>query len=487
MYGLGEYDFIRQRQQEIRREVAENRLGKMLLANREGRFRLMGDTKRELERDTRGFSSSGSASRQTKRGKELEMTTQRHEARSETRRSVLLALVLGVILAALTALAGMAQEAEATFPGANGRIAFYSERTTGTGVDNPTGDSEIFTIRPDGTGLKQLTHNTVDDSSPVFSPDGQKIAYDSMGDTASNPEGDTEIYVMNALDGSGKKNLTNNGTVVRDGTPVFSPDGKKIAYWSDGVQNSNLEGDAEVYVMNSADGSGQMNLSNNGTGVTEVYPVFSPDGQKIAYTSYGIQNSNPQGDREVYVVNALDGTGNKNLTNNGVDVADRDPAFSPGGQKIAYTSYGIQTSNLQGDDEVYVMSALDGMGKKNLTNNGVSDTDSVFSPDGKKVAYDSQGIQNSNSQGDTEIYIMSALDGTGKKNLTNNGGVINDYYPILSPDGKKVAYMTDGKQNSNSQGDEEVYVMNALDGTGKKNLTNNAEYDELSDWGRQAM
>jgi hypothetical protein len=49
MYGLGEYEFIKQRQQEIRHEVAENRLGKMLLANREGRFRPMGDTKWELE------------------------------------------------------------------------------------------------------------------------------------------------------------------------------------------------------------------------------------------------------------------------------------------------------------------------------------------------------------------------------------------------------------------------------------------------------
>ena len=81
---------------------------------------------------------------------------------------------------------------------------------------------------------------------------------------------------------------------------------------------------------------------------------------------------------------------------------------------------------------------------------------------------------------------MNVLDGTGKKNLTNNGGLINDFYPILSPDGKKVAYITEGKQTSNSQGDSEVYVLNALDGLGKKNLTNNAEYDELSDWGRQA-
>ena len=49
--------------------------------------------------------------------------------------------------------------AEATFPGEEGRIAFASNRTAGEGVDNPTGDYEIFTIRPDGTDLSQLTHN----------------------------------------------------------------------------------------------------------------------------------------------------------------------------------------------------------------------------------------------------------------------------------------------------------------------------------------
>ena len=201
MYGMAQQEAWRQRPEELREHVVALRLEKTLRANGEGRFRLMG-TRSGSSSVTRGSSSSGSASRPTKRGKELEMTTQRHEARSETRRSVLLALVLGVILAALTALAGTAQEAEATFPGTNGRIAFYSERTTGTGVDNPTGDQEIFTIRPDGTGLKQLTHNTVDDSTPVFSPDGKKIAYESTGDTASNPEGDTEIYVLNALDGT---------------------------------------------------------------------------------------------------------------------------------------------------------------------------------------------------------------------------------------------------------------------------------------------
>ena len=128
-----------------------------------------------------------------------------------TRSVLLLALALGAILAALVALlAGTAREAQATFPGTNARIAFASERTTGTGVNNPTGDSEIFTIKPDGTGLKQLTFNTVGDSSPIFSPDGTKIAYDSSGKQTSNAEGDDEVYVMNTLDGSGKKILSNN-------------------------------------------------------------------------------------------------------------------------------------------------------------------------------------------------------------------------------------------------------------------------------------
>ena len=99
---------------------------------------------------------------------------------------MLLSLTLGAILAALVA--GTAQEAEATFPGTNGMLVFISTRTTGTGVDNPTGDNEIFTINPDGT----------------------KVVYLSSGVQASNSQGDLEVYRMNILDGSGKKNLTND-------------------------------------------------------------------------------------------------------------------------------------------------------------------------------------------------------------------------------------------------------------------------------------
>ena len=147
-------------------------------------------------------------------------------------------------------------------PGANGKLVFISTRTTGSGVDNPTGDNEIFTINPDGTGLKQLTVNTVDDREPVLSPDGKMVAYTSQGDPTTNPGGDYEVYLMNASDRSDKKNLSNNVNVT-DGAPVFSPDGTKIAYTSDGDSTSNQEGDSEVYRVNILDGSGKKNLTND--------------------------------------------------------------------------------------------------------------------------------------------------------------------------------------------------------------------------------
>lgn len=65
---------------------------------------------------------------------------------------------------------------------------------------------------------------------------------------------------------------------------------------------------------------------------------------------------------------------------------------------------------------------------------------------------------------------------------------MDDEEPALSPDGKKIAYTSEGIQTSNPEGDREVYRMNAFDGLGKKNLTNNGDgvYDFLPDWGVQA-
>jgi Tol biopolymer transport system component len=406
-------------------------------------------------------------------------TTQETGARSKRRRgAVLLSLALGAALSAVVELAGMAPEAKAAF---TEKIVFASNRTTGTGVNNPTGDHEIFRMNADGTGVRQLTTNKVDDFGPVLSPDKTKVTYNSYGKQTSNPEGDFEIYLMNVSDGSGKKNLSNNGSDVFDYGPAFSPGGKKIAYTSNGKQASNPEGDAEVYRMNALDGTSKKNLSNNGIEVPGAFPVddggphFSPSGDKIVYVSGGEQASNKEGDDEIYRMNALDGTGKRNLSNNGAGLADRSPVYSPDGSKVAYESYGIQTSNPEGDYEIYLMNVSDGSGKKNLSNNGndVFDYDPAYSPGGKRLAYDSDGVQTSNPEGDHEVYRMSALDGTNQKNLSNNGDAVYDAYPFFSSDGTSVFYESDGVQTSNPEGDREIYSMNTVDGTGKKNLTHN--------------
>ena len=117
----------------------------------------------------------------------------------------------------------------------------------------------------DGSNQTRLTDNPAWDGCLSWSPDGKKIAFASRRD--GNSEifyGNSELYVMNA-DGSNQTRLTDNPSF--DMAPFWSPDGKKIAFYS--LRNDVppekdwwYEWNAEIYVMN-ADGSEQKNITNN--------------------------------------------------------------------------------------------------------------------------------------------------------------------------------------------------------------------------------
>jgi len=153
------------------------------------------------------------------------------------------------------------------------------------------GTFEIFAVNADGTGLKRLTRNDVNDLDPAWSPDGRTILF---GRSVSEfVDGAYFLYSMNA-NGAQQRRLLR----FRSGEPAWSPDGSKIAF------ASAISGNPAVYVAN-ADGSGARRLT---LGSSQDYgPTWSPDGRRLAF----------QGDRDgnfdLYTMNA-DGSDQRRLT-----------------------------------------------------------------------------------------------------------------------------------------------------------------------------
>lgn len=133
-------------------------------------------------------------------------------------------------------------------------------------------------MNADGTGIKRITKDGTFDSHPTWAPDGSKIAFSRFsGNTDADPDGDYEIYVVNA-DGTNPVNLTNNGA-NNEYEPTWSPDGYTLAYTRQDAEET------EIYAMN-ADGGDQVNISlNPGPHNHELVPAFSPDGNAVDFVS----------------------------------------------------------------------------------------------------------------------------------------------------------------------------------------------------------
>lgn len=170
-------------------------------------------------------------------------------------------------------------------------VAFISNRP----VSENTFDSRFNIFMMDINGENQVLLTNIDgsSSSPDWSPDGSKIAFQTTVD------GNYEIYTI-GLDGKNLVNLTNHP--ASDHSPSWSPDGSKIAFVSD--RNGVNE---EIYVMD-ADGSNVIRLTHKPG--YDKGPSWSPDGQFIVY--YGAWGLNA----ELYVMRA-DGSINLQLTYDG--------------------------------------------------------------------------------------------------------------------------------------------------------------------------
>jgi Tol biopolymer transport system component len=277
------------------------------------------------------------------------------------------------------------QYAFGTLSGPNEKIAFYSDRD---------GNQEIYIMNAaDGSNQTRLTSVNANDSEPSLSPDGTKIAFESDRDGNSN------IYIMNAADGSNQIRLTDSP--ADDSNPRWSPDGTKIAF------NTNRDStrldfvNHEIYIMNAADGSNQTRLTNDPA--WDSLPSWSPDGSLIAFYS----ERDFTGD--IFIMDAADGSNQIRLTDS--PAWDSFPSWSPNSTKIEIAF----ESNRDGNQEIYIMNVTGGgIQSSRLTYNNVTDSGSSWSPDGTKIAFAS------NKDGNSEIYVMKAADGSGQTRLTNN-------------------------------------------------------------------
>jgi Tol biopolymer transport system component len=220
---------------------------------------------------------------------------------------------------AVVALIGLisVSSAHATFPGANGRIAF-SQGDLGPGGDL-SAHSQVFTIRPDGGGLAQLTHVGAHRAAgvPDWSPDGERIAYES------NQSGAFHIWVMNA-DGSHQTQLTDDSG-FEDFQPSWSPDGERILFSHCG-EPLGFIAFCDVAVIN-ADGNGLHTLLSAGRW-TNIRPVYSPHGNRIAFETDrgGLQSA-------IWVMKA-DGSKLRRLTS--AKLRAFWPDWAPDGKRILF-------------------------------------------------------------------------------------------------------------------------------------------------------
>jgi Tol biopolymer transport system component len=131
---------------------------------------------------------------------------------------------------------------------------------------------DIYLMRADGTQVQRLTQAPGYDGGPFFSPDGHKIVWRHFA-----PDGATaEIWTMN-LDGSQQRQITHMG--VMSWAPYFHPSGAYIIF----ANNAQGMGNFELYMVDSEGQHEPVRVTH--TDGFDGLPVFSPDGQHLAWTS----------------------------------------------------------------------------------------------------------------------------------------------------------------------------------------------------------
>jgi Tol biopolymer transport system component len=253
----------------------------------------------------------------------------RANGRSELKRTAAVAIVLlGVGIAAAVA--------SATPPGANGRIAFtrYTDGTRSHGA--------IFTIGANGREERRLTRPPFGsaDYQADWSPDGARLVFQREYQTKPY---ETFVVNANGSDlrqvDPGCPAGIPATQICEENLPAWSPDGRRLAFnWAFGKLKQ-IRGEEWIEVgaigVMDADGGNvrQLTQLKRPTTSEDSEPVWSPDGRRIAFVRLN-STAQPQDRQAVFVMNA-DGSGIRRVTPWSLDAGDH-PDWSPDGTRILF-------------------------------------------------------------------------------------------------------------------------------------------------------
>jgi Tol biopolymer transport system component len=298
-------------------------------------------------------------------------------ARSLTRKTRFFLLFL--VLAALA----LAPSAQATFPGANGRIAFIR------------GD-DIYSMEPDGSAVRQLTTfaDGVSTNFESWSPDGRQIVF-----TKRFPDVPPQLWVM-AADGSRQRPLLAQADFANR-APRFSPDGRSIVF-----AHCRVDAPCAIWRMK-ADGTQARALTPFDPEVNDFHPGLSPNSAAITFTS-SARDGVISG---VYVM-ASDGSGIRLVTPPELEACC--PDWAPGGRRLAFDSYGDPT--LSPIHAAIWTVNQDGSQLRRLTRpGGRVDFDPSWSPRGNAIAFQRSSVDVSSSA----VYVVKR-NGRGLKKIQDD-------------------------------------------------------------------
>lgn len=208
-------------------------------------------------------------------------------------------------------------------------------------------------------------------------------------------------------------------------SPVWSPDGQRLAYYSD------VNGNVDLFMLSTETGFGVPERLTDHSGY-DADPAWSPDGQALVFMS------DRDGNPELYTLRLGEYLPTRLTDSPAIDTLPDWSALLGG--YIAFVS------DRDGNPEIYVMPAMAGAVPLRLTFDAGDDLYPAWSPDGLWLAF------SSNRAGNADIYVldvMKALRGEGTTPIRVTSATSNEWYPAWSADGQWLSFVAQDGENAN--------------------------------------